>query len=75
LAGRQIQISGKPDAGAPEAMRAIARPHDGRAMIAIAIASMNTHSAARSDTSGPVGTGRTGGSVGFGDLNSKQAEN
>jgi len=63
-------------AGAPVTAHAIGRPHDrSAAMVAIAIATMNAHRAARTDASRPVGTSRAGGSVGFGNLNGEQTQN
>ena len=44
-------------------------------MIAVAVAAMNADCAVWVDASRSVGTSRAGGGVGFGDLNSEQAEN
>jgi len=59
------------NAGAPEAACAIGRPHDGCAMIAVAIPTMNADCAARTDASRPIWTGCACSGVGFGDLKPK----
>src|SRR5260370_42429056 len=45
------------------------------ATVAIAVATMNAHRAARPDASGPVGTGGASGCGGFRNLNGEQAQN
>jgi hypothetical protein len=44
-------------------------------MIAVAIPTMNADCPVGADASRPVGTGRAGSGVGFGDLKAEQAEN
>jgi len=75
---RRFSSAANAHAGAPIAARAIGWPHDRSAAvvaIAVAVATMNTHCAARTDASRPVGTGRARGGVGFGDLNGEQTQN
>jgi hypothetical protein len=68
-------LTANTNAGAPEAVCAVGRPYDGCATVAIAVAAMDADCAVWTDASRPVGTGRAGRGVGFGDLNSEQAEN
>jgi hypothetical protein len=68
-------LAANTNAGAPEAVCAIGRPCDGCATVAIAVAAMDADCAVWTDASRPMGTGRAGRGVGFGDLNSEQAEN
>jgi len=53
------------NAGTPEAACAIGRPHNSRATIAVAVATMNADCATRTDASRPVWTGRACSGVGF----------
>src|ERR1700735_4341431 len=70
----KLESAANAHAGAPVAARAVDRPHTRAAMVAIAVAAMNAHCAARTDASRPVGTGRAGGGVGFADLNREQTQ-
>jgi len=75
IAAQRLESAANANAGAPVATGAVDRPHNRAATIAVAVAAMNAHCAARTDASRPVGTGRASGSVGFGGLNHEQTQN